>query len=121
MINEKFVLVAAALNLAGSSTYAWNTIKGKTKPNRVTWFLWALAPLIAFAAQLGEGVTWASIMTFMVGFGPLTIFIASFFDKKAYWKISKLDIVCGLLSVQEIFVGNAKAALEGNPQNQVNA
>lgn len=99
MINEKFVFVGAALNLMGSSTYAWNTFKGKTKPNRVTWFLWALAPLIAFSAQINQGVGIQSLMTFMVGFGPLMVFTASFLNKKAFWEISKLDIVCGVLSI----------------------
>lgn len=99
MIDEKFVVIGAVLNLIGSSTYAWNTFKGRTKPNRVTWFLWALAPLIAFTAQLNEGVGLQSLMTFMVGFGPLLVFIASFLNKKAYWDISKLDIFCGILSI----------------------
>jgi len=99
MINEKFVLIGALLNLMGSGTYAYNTIKGKTKPNRVTWFLWALAPLIAVAAQFAEGVTWAALMTFMVGFGPLVIFLSSFVNRKAYWKITKLDVVCGSISL----------------------
>ena len=99
MINEKFVLIGALLNILGSGTYAYNTIKGKTKPNRVTWFLWALAPLIAVSAQFAEGVTWAALMTFMVGFGPLIIFLASFVNRKAFWKITRLDIVCGLVSI----------------------
>jgi hypothetical protein len=99
MINEKFILVGALFNLVGSVTYAVATIKGKTKPNRVTWFLWAVAPLIAFSAQLKEGVGWPVIMTFMVGFGPLIIFLASFVNQKAYWRITKLDIVCGAISV----------------------
>lgn len=99
MINEKFVIIGALLNLMGSGTYAFNTIKGKTKPNRVTWFLWALAPLIAVSAQWSEGVTWAALMTFMVGFGPLIIFLSSFVNRKAYWKITKLDIFCGAISV----------------------
>jgi len=99
MIDEKFVLVGAVLNLMGSTTYAWNTLKGRTKPNRVTWFLWALAPLIAFTAQINEGVGLQALMTFMVGFGPLMIFIASFLNKKASWQITKLDITCGVLSV----------------------
>lgn len=99
MISEKFIFLSVILNLVGSATYAYNTIKGRTKPNRVTWFLWALAPLIAFAAQLSEGVQWQSVMTFMVGFGPLLIFISSFVNKDAFWKISKLDIFCGLVSV----------------------
>ncbi len=99
MISEKFILLGALLNIMGSSTYAYNTIKGKTKPNRVTWFLWALAPLIAFFAQLGEGVGLQVLMTFMVGFGPLLVLIASFLNRKAFWQITRLDIVCGVLSV----------------------
>jgi hypothetical protein len=35
----------------------------------------------------------------MVGFGPLMVFTASFVDKEAFWKITRLDIVCGVLSV----------------------
>jgi hypothetical protein len=99
MIDQKFVLLGALINLIGSSTYVFNTLKGKTKPNRVTWFLWAVAPLIAFSAQIDEGARWESLMTFMVGFGPLMIFLASFINRKAFWKITKLDIVCGAISV----------------------
>jgi hypothetical protein len=99
MLNEHFVIVGAVLNLIGSSGYAIDTVKGTTKPNRVTWFLWAVAPLIAFSAEIKSGVGLRSLMTFMVGFGPLLVFIASFINRKAYWKISRLDIACGVLSV----------------------
>jgi hypothetical protein len=99
MINEKFILVGALLNLMGSATYAWSTFKGKTKPNRVTWFLWALAPLIAFTAQIREGVGLQVLMTFMVGFGPAIVFVASFLNRQAFWHITKLDITCGALSI----------------------
>lgn len=92
--------MGVVLNLIGSLTYVWHTLQGKTKPNRVTWFLWALAPLIAFAAMVGEGVSiTAALMTFMVGFGPLLIFIASFVNKKSVFKLTKFDIVCGALSL----------------------
>lgn len=99
MINDKFVLLGAALNIIGSSTYAYHTLKGKTKPNRVTWFLWALAPLIAFSAQLDKGVGLQVLMTFMVGFGPLMVFVSSLLNRKAFWKITRLDIACGVLSL----------------------
>jgi hypothetical protein len=99
MIPSYFIYVGAILSLSGSLNYAINTLKGKTKPNRVTWFLWALAPLIAFAAQISQGVGLVSLMTFMVGFGPLLIFIASFFNKNSAWKLTKFDIVCGSLSL----------------------
>ena len=99
MLNQNFVILAAALNLIGSASYVVETIKGKAKPNRVTWFLWALAPLIAFSAQLSQGVGISSLMTFMVGFGPLAVFIASFVNRKSYWQITRLDIACGVLSL----------------------
>jgi len=99
MIDERFVILGAILNLIGSASYAYATIKGKTKPNRVTWFLWALAPLIAFSASIKDGVGLSALMTFMVGFGPLIVFISSFINKKSFWKISKLDVICGIISI----------------------
>lgn len=102
MLNPNFVFLGAIFNLTGSSSYAFDTLRGKTQPNRVTWLLWAVAPLIAFSAQISAGVGIRALMTFMVGFGPAVIFTSSFFNKKAYWKVSKLDIVCGVMSVLAI-------------------
>jgi hypothetical protein len=100
MINENFIYVGALLNLIGSIGYVIDTLKGKTQPNRVTWSLWALAPMVAFFAMLGEGVSvTGSLMTFMVGFGPLLVLLASFVNKKSIWKITKFDITCGVLSL----------------------
>lgn len=99
MINENFVILGAIFNLIGGVSYISDTIKGKIKPNRVSWLLWGIAPMIAFAAEIKEGVGIQSLMTFIVGFTPLMIFIASFVNKKSYWKIGKFDIFCGLLSV----------------------
>lgn len=99
MIDEKFIFVAVALILIGDFSYLVYTIKGKVKPNKVTWFLWALAPLIAFAAEVKQGAGLSSLMTLAVGAGPLFIFIASFLNKKAYWKITKFDLVCGALAI----------------------
>ena len=99
MIREKFVFLGLLLNALASIGYIVETLKGRVKPNRVTFFLWALAPLIAFGAEINEGVGLQSLMTFMVGFSPLLIFLASFVNKKAYWKISKLDWLYGGLSI----------------------
>ncbi|OGE18769.1 hypothetical protein A3J19_03285 [Candidatus Daviesbacteria bacterium RIFCSPLOWO2_02_FULL_41_8] len=99
MIDEKFVFVSVALILFGNLSYLIYTIKGKVKPNKVTWFLWGLAPLIAFAAEAKQGVGLSSLMTLAIGVGPLFTFIASFLNKKAYWKITKFDFICGVLAV----------------------
>ncbi|MBI3619990.1 hypothetical protein HY214_02490 [Candidatus Roizmanbacteria bacterium] len=99
MLNENFVILAALINLLGAASYIKNTIKGKVKPNRVSWGLWTAAAMIAFLAELAQGVGILSLATFMVGFGPLLIFLASFVNKKSYWKISTFDKWCGALSV----------------------
>ena len=99
MINENFVILGAVIGFAGVINYLIDVLKGKAKPNRVTWFLWALAPLIAFSAQIKEGVGLQSLMTFTVGFNPLLVFLASFISKKAEWKLTKFDFTCGALSL----------------------
>lgn len=100
MIDEKFIILAVILNAIGSIGYAIDTLKGDTKPNRVTWFLWALIPLIAFAGMLDENAGLTSlILTFMVGFSPFLIFCVSFLNKKSVWKIERFDWICGALSL----------------------
>ncbi len=99
MINQNFVILGAIISSIGGISYLIDTIKGKVKPNRVSFLLWSLAPLIAFVAELQQGVGLQSLMTFMVGFLPLTIFIASFVNKNAEWKLTRFDLICGVLSV----------------------
>jgi energy-converting hydrogenase Eha subunit A len=99
MISDKFVILGALFNLYGTFSYTIATLKGRTKPNRVSWFMWALAPLIAFAAEINKGVGLQSLMTFMVGFGPLVVFSVSFLNKKSIWKLGKFDFICGGLSL----------------------
>lgn len=99
MLNPNFIYLTVVLNLVGIASYVWATIKGRARPNRVSFLLWAVAPLIAFAAELGKGVGIQSLMTFMVGFGPAVVFVASFVNKKAVWQLKKFDYVCGALSL----------------------
>jgi hypothetical protein len=99
MIHPNFIYVGVALQAWGGLSYLIDTLKGKVKPNRVTWFLWTLAPLIAFFAQLQQGVGIESLATFIVGFVPLLVFIASFVNKKSEWKTNALDYWCGGLSL----------------------
>lgn len=101
MIDERFVFLAVTFGLFGSFCYLIATIKGQAKPNKITWFIWALAPLIAFAAQIKQGIGLVSLMTLAAGIGPLLIFTSSFFSPKAFWKITKFDLLCGIFS----FVG----------------
>jgi hypothetical protein len=95
---EYLVIIAALGSLAAALTYINSMFRGNTKPNRVTWLMWSIAPLIAFAASVSSGVGWAVLPVFMSGFSPLLIFAASFLTKKSYWKLSRFDYTCGVLS-----------------------
>jgi hypothetical protein len=99
MISDKFVIIGVILNLWGCAVYARNTVRGVTKPNRITWFLWSLAPMIAFLAERNKGVGLVSLMTLSISIGPLMVLIASFMNKKSYWKLQPTDYLCGLLSI----------------------
>ncbi len=52
------VFVGAAVNLFGHFSYIKETLKGNTKPNKVTWLIWSIAPLIATFAAISSGVKW---------------------------------------------------------------
>lgn len=104
MLNENFVILGFAIQILGGLGYLIETIQGKVKPNRVTFFLWALAPLIAFTAQIKQGVGIQSLLTFSVGFSPLLILIASFLNKKSVWKLGSFDFVCGFLSLVGLLI-----------------
>lgn len=104
MLDPHFVILGAVINILGEISYIVHTIQGKTRPNRVTWFLFAFAPLIAFMAELSEGVGIQSLQTFIVGFGPLMIFLASFVNRKSVWQITPFDIICGCISVAALIL-----------------
>ena len=99
MLNRYFVIVGTLIGSAGAFAYLWETIKGKVKPNRVSFLLWSIAPMIAFAAQIKQGVGLESLMTFSTGFLPLLTFIASFVNKRAEWRVTRFDAGCGILSL----------------------
>src|SRR5690554_429016 len=98
MLNENFIFLAIIFNIASSYSYLKAVILGHAKPHKVTWFLWALAPLVGFSAQLAQGVGLVSLMTLAIGSGPALIFAASFLNKKSDWKITKFDLFCGSIS-----------------------
>lgn len=93
------VFIGALAQLIGIYSYGREVVRGNAKPNRVTWLMWSIAPLIATAAGLVSGVDWAVIPVFMSGFGPLIIFFLSFSNKKSYWKLEKFDYLCGFFSL----------------------
>ena len=99
------VVVSVFVSVAGSAAYIRDTLAGRSKPNRVSWSMWALAPLIATGAALSAHAdAWATIRIFLSGFMPLLVFLASFVNRQSYWKLTAFDVACGACSILAFIV-----------------
>lgn len=91
MIPEEFAVIGAVIASLGGLYYLFETIAGTAQPNRVTWLLWGVFPMVIFAAQRVQGVEGLSWTSFVAGLTPLLIVTASVFNKKAYWRTEPRD------------------------------
>ena len=97
---HSLVIISTLLMLWGGYAYFRDTLAGRTKPNRVSWFLWALAPLVSFSAAFSvDADIWASVRVLVGGVVPGVVFLGSFFNRKSYWKLTWFDWFCGGLSL----------------------
>lgn len=74
-----FVLSAMSVGafLLAAPPYIIDTIRGKTKPERATWFIWSVLGTIAFIAQLDLGATWSLLFTGLDTLGCVCAFFLS--------------------------------------------
>jgi len=99
MLAQLLVISGIIINGIGTLSYVVGTLQGKIKPNKVTFFVWSIAPFVAFLAQISQGVGIQALMTLSVSIFPLSVFVASFLNRQAYWQLNKRDLACGLLSL----------------------
>lgn len=91
MLPEYYAIVGAIVGSLGGFYYLYETLVGRTQPNRITWLLWGIFPMVIFVAQRVQGVQGISWASFVAGFTPLLIVAASFMNKKAYWRTEPRD------------------------------
>jgi hypothetical protein len=97
---HSLVIISTLLMLWGGYSYFRDTVAGRTKPNRVSWFLWALAPLVSLGAAFSaDADIWASVRVLVGGVVPAVIFLGSFVNRKSYWQLTRFDWFCGGLSL----------------------
>ena len=98
--SEFIILFTSLITFIGGIFYIIDTLKWKTKPNRVTWWIWALSPMIATVAMyFSNWLTWNILPVFIAWFVPLLVFIASFVNPKSFWELHTLDYICLILSL----------------------
>jgi hypothetical protein len=99
VIDPRFIYLALALAGLGAFGYVRDTLRGVTSPNRVTWSLWGLEGVLAFAVEIQQRVGLASLMTLMLGLVPFAVVIASFKNPHGVWRIGAFDVTCGVIAL----------------------
>ncbi|MBU0998729.1 hypothetical protein KKG24_00250 [Patescibacteria group bacterium] len=104
MLPENIIYIVIFLSLFGHLSYIKSIIKGEAKPNLVSWFIWALAPLIGVFFQLKAGAGLVSLPIFMDGFLSLLIIITAILTKNGFWKFNAFDLYCGALALMALIL-----------------
>ncbi len=86
-----FGVVSAIVNTVGLIPYVRDILKGKTKPERATWWIWLTLGTIALTAQISAGAKWSLAMTGAQTLAAATIAILSV--KFGFGKFHKKDFI----------------------------
>lgn len=103
MLPPEIVFISIFTSLFAGYFYLRDTWQGRTKPNRITWLIWVIAPAVAAGVQLQKGAGLSALPILMAGIVPFFVFIISFKNKNSYWKLGVFDYVCLILSLLAIF------------------
>lgn len=99
MLDPRFVWLGAAVNLAAGALAVVAIVQGKSRPNRVTWLVWAIAGWIAFSVQFLQGVLLPAVLTAVVAGIPTAILITSLLTGRGTWWESRVDQACLVLTL----------------------
>lgn len=111
MLPSGFIVLAIGLRLLSGASYIAAIIKGRARPNLVSWFFWGFTALIAFALQIYQGVGASALITLTIGLGPVLVFALAIYRGMHKETFSAVDKVCAALTV----VGIALWLLTKNP------
>lgn len=105
--------VAGVVSLAGYVPYFVDMVRGKSPPQRASWFIWTLVGgmlLVSYYASGARTTIWVPVGTF---FGPLIIWLFSFKYGEGGWEL--LDKIClgmaGLAVLLWVLTGSPVVAL----------
>lgn len=98
-----FLILGSVLTIASVVPYLIDILKGKTKPNLVSWITWTLLTGIATAAELAAGEWVTAIFTgaAVIETGSVVAFGLA---KKAYVKYTRFDVVCQVAAILGIII-----------------
>ena len=80
-----FGYASAVLSVIAFAPYIYNTLRGRTVPQRASWLVWSVLSAIAFWAQLHEGASASLWFTGVQVVGATTVFLLSVFCGKGLY------------------------------------
>jgi hypothetical protein len=98
MLPQYIIYVSIFTSSLGVYSYIKDVLKGQTKPNLASWFIWFFAPMIAAMIGWQNGAGISILPVFLAGFMPFLVIVFSLFNKDSYWKLQLLDYICLFLS-----------------------
>lgn len=99
MLPDSFLIAVIALRLLGGFAYLRATIRGRAHPELLSWFLWAMTPMIAFFAERSAGVGVVAYVTLALGVSPLLVFLSALVKRTGIVKLDGFNVLCVLFSV----------------------
>lgn len=90
-------ITSGLLCLIAYVPYIRNILKGRTKPERMSWLLWFVLGMISFSAQASLGATFSLVLSAVLTLGSLVIFILSL--RFGTGGLTRRDMVALVLSV----------------------
>jgi hypothetical protein len=112
MLPPWFTLLSVAIRLFGGTQYAWGVLRGKARPNPITWFLWGLTPLISFFASLQYGLQPQSFVLLALAATPLGVSVLALITGNAREHFTKFSLLCGLCALAGIVLWQVTAIPE---------
>jgi len=102
MIFSVLGVAAIILQIAGFIPYILDILKGKTKPERASFWIFTLLVGVTLVAQLLDNVTWAAALVFVSFLCVFTIAILSL--KFGYGKFHRRDTVSIILAIIGVII-----------------
>lgn len=102
-MKDLFLIIATILTVCAVIPYVIDILKGKSKPNLVSWITWTLLTGIATAAELSAGEFVAAIFTGSATLATVAILVTGLM-KKSYVRYTRFDVICQLGTIVGIFL-----------------
>ena len=96
-MREIVAIVSGVIIFASAIPYIIDTVKGKTKPNVVSWFTWTLIAAIGTFAALSEGAVTSAILTGADTLGILAITILAL--RFGFSRYTFFDAACQVVAL----------------------